>query len=71
MLFLQGKYGISLYNKNNNTWVLGMYMYEFISRVDKDISQVSIKQTCKISNILVNTQNNFYIFPHIHVLFCI
>ena len=47
-----------------------MYMYEFISCVDKDISQVSIKQTCKISSILVNrlnTQNNFYIsaYPRI------
>ena len=40
---------------------------KFISSVDQDISQVSKANEW---DILFNTRNNF-IFPNIHVLFCL
>ena len=49
----------------NNTWMFGNM--KFISSVEHSISRVS-----KVNkrDILFNTRNNF-IFPNIHVLFCL
>ena len=66
-LFLWDNSAIFLYNKQNNTRVLGNM--KFISRVEQDISLVRFAHLWDIlhgQHLEVN-----FIFPHIHVLFCL
>ena len=55
----EGNGSIFLYNKQNNTWMLGNM--KLISCVDKDISLVRFTYSW---DILVNIRNKFHISAH-------